>query len=70
MWTGFLVCRPCLDVPFELNRPLRLPPDPVPIKDPRVSTFDNTPPSTNPPTLNATINSSNNITIEQFFQDP
>jgi hypothetical protein len=34
-WTGFLVCRSCLDIPFELNRPLRLPPDPVPIKDPR-----------------------------------
>lgn len=30
-----LVCERCLDQPFELNRPLRLPPDPEPIKDAR-----------------------------------
>ena len=69
-WDGFLTCPPCTDLPFELFRPLKLPPDPIPIVNPRPSWFDNTPPSTNPPTLNATILSSNNITIEQFFQDP
>lgn len=30
-----LVCRRCLDVPNEQFRTLVLPPDPVPIKDPR-----------------------------------
>jgi hypothetical protein len=30
-----LVCGPCLDVPQEQLRPRYLPPDPVPIKDPR-----------------------------------
>ena len=31
-----LVCRDrCLDIPFEFNRPVILPPDPVPIDDPR-----------------------------------
>lgn len=34
-----LVCSKCLDVPFELNRPLHLPPDPVPISDARVENF-------------------------------
>lgn len=69
MWTGFLVCRECLDKPFELNRPLLLPPDPVPIKDPRVSTFDDTPPSTNIATLDSTVNSSGNITLSEFFKE-
>jgi hypothetical protein len=35
MWTGFLVCDPCLDVPFELNRPVVLPPDPPPVPNAR-----------------------------------
>ena len=30
-----LVCARCLDVPFIFNRPIILPPDPVPIRDPR-----------------------------------
>jgi hypothetical protein len=30
-----LVCDICLDIPQELNRPLRIPADPVPIRDPR-----------------------------------
>ena len=30
-----LVCRNCLDVPFENNRPIALPPDPKPIQNPR-----------------------------------
>lgn len=30
-----LVCDICLDKPFEHYRPFVLPPDPVPIKDPR-----------------------------------
>lgn len=34
-WTGFYVGRPFLDVPNEQNRPPILPPDPVPIKEPR-----------------------------------
>lgn len=29
----------CLDVPFELDRPLYLPPDPPPVDQPRVETF-------------------------------
>lgn len=30
-----LVCSPCYDKPFELYRPLHLPPDPEPIRDAR-----------------------------------
>ena len=30
-----LVCPPCLDVPFIFNKPLILPPDPVPVENPR-----------------------------------
>lgn len=30
-----LVCPPCNDRPFEFNRPIILPPDPEPIRDPR-----------------------------------
>lgn len=33
--TYVLVCKDCYDVPFELNRPKYLPPDPVPIKNAR-----------------------------------
>jgi hypothetical protein len=33
--TRFLVCAPCYDVPFELNRPKYLPPDPVPVLNAR-----------------------------------
>lgn len=29
----------CLDVPFQLNRPLYLPPDPPPVDQPRVEQF-------------------------------
>lgn len=29
----------CLDVPFQNNRPLYLPPDPPPVDQPRVETF-------------------------------
>jgi len=33
---GFRVCTvTCLDVPFQLNRPLYLPPDPPPVDQPR-----------------------------------
>jgi len=35
MPTGFKVCGRCLDVPFQLDRPIVLPPDPVPVRDPR-----------------------------------
>lgn len=39
-WTGFLVCRDkCLDVPQPQNIPLILPPDPVPVKNPRPEYF-------------------------------
>lgn len=34
-WTGYLVDDLCLDVPFQLDRPLALPPDPAPVKNPR-----------------------------------
>ena len=35
----FLVCNRCLDEPALFLRPLILPPDPVPIRDPRVENF-------------------------------
>lgn len=35
VWTGFLVCGRCLDVPNAFGRLQVLPPDPVPVKDPR-----------------------------------
>lgn len=35
VWTGYLVDSLCLDVPFQLNRPLFLPPDPAPVLNPR-----------------------------------
>lgn len=39
-WTGFLVCPDkCLDVPQPQNIPLILPPDPVPVKNPRPEYF-------------------------------
>ncbi len=31
LWTGYLVCTPCYDVPFQLDRPIFLPPDPAPV---------------------------------------
>lgn len=34
--TRFRVCPPCMDVPYQGNRPVKLPPDPVPALDPRV----------------------------------
>ena len=36
---NILVCPRCTDRPFELNRPLKLPPDPEPIKNARVEPF-------------------------------
>lgn len=36
VWTGFLVGRDFVDVPNEQSRPPILPPDPVPVIDPRV----------------------------------
>lgn len=30
-----LVCRSCTDVPFELNRPILVGPDPIPVRNPR-----------------------------------
>jgi hypothetical protein len=39
VWTGFYVGRPYLDVPNEQNRPPILPPDPVPIREPRIMQF-------------------------------
>jgi hypothetical protein len=40
-WTGYLVCPKCLDIPFEQQKVLILPPDPVPRVNPRPS-FDTT----------------------------
>lgn len=34
--TQFRVCPPCMDKPYEGNRPVKLPADPVPLLDPRV----------------------------------
>jgi hypothetical protein len=34
--TRFRVCPPCIDKPYEGNRPVKLPPDPRPLLDPRV----------------------------------
>lgn len=36
VWTGFLVGRPYVDTPNEQNRPPILPPDPIPVKMPRL----------------------------------
>lgn len=36
VWTGFYVGKPFLDTPNEQNRPPILPPDPVPVVDPRL----------------------------------
>ncbi len=33
--TNWLVCTPCYDVPFQLNRPVYLPPDPAPVPNAR-----------------------------------
>jgi hypothetical protein len=38
-WTGFLVCSEHLDRPQEQLRPIRLPPDPVPVLNPRFENF-------------------------------
>jgi hypothetical protein len=35
-----LVCKQCTDKPFELNRPIVLPPDPLPVQNPRPENFD------------------------------
>ena len=37
--TRFRVCPPCMDVPYQGYRPVKLPPDPVPVLDPRVEPF-------------------------------
>lgn len=38
-WTGYLVCSRCLDVPQPQLKPQRLPPDPVPVPNPRTEVF-------------------------------
>lgn len=37
--TGFRVCPTCLDVPQPQERPIVLPPDPVPLLNPRVQDY-------------------------------
>lgn len=37
--TGLLVCRSCLDKPSAFLQSVRLPPDPVPIREPRAPAF-------------------------------
>ncbi len=39
VWLGLLVCPPCLDVPSEQLRSIRLPPDPTPIYNARLENF-------------------------------
>lgn len=34
--TRFRVCPDCMDKPYEGNRPVKLPADPIPVLDPRV----------------------------------
>lgn len=47
--TNTLVCQTCYDVPYEGRRPLALPPDPMPIRNPRPVRYaldaENIPPS-------------------------
>lgn len=38
-WTGFLVCRDCNDEPQPQLKPIRLPPDPIPVINPRIENF-------------------------------
>lgn len=35
--TGLKVCPTCMDAPFSPNKTIRIPPDPVPVKDAKVS---------------------------------
>lgn len=36
------VCRQCTDKPFIFNKPIILPPDPIPVADPRPQQFEGT----------------------------
>lgn len=36
---GVRVCPKCMDKPFIHNRPIILPPDPMPVKDPRPENY-------------------------------
>ena len=40
-WTGFLVCSHCLDTPQDQLRPIILPPDPLPVVNPRQENLTN-----------------------------
>src|SRR5215472_3919590 len=33
------VCQKCMDIPFIFNKPIVIPPDPVPVRDPRLDDF-------------------------------
>lgn len=37
--TKFRVCPECMDIPYQGYRPVKLPPDPRPVYDPRVEPF-------------------------------
>jgi len=39
MRTGFRVCSRCLDIPYQGRRPIIIPADPVPLRDPRPENF-------------------------------
>ena len=39
MNTRYLVCHTCMDKPFEHHRPIVVPPDPMPILNPRPDTY-------------------------------
>lgn len=58
MPTGFKVCRRCYDVPFIFNKPLILPPDPIPVADPRELNY--TPQVT---TYRVTMNGNRRVTM-------
>lgn len=38
-WTGFLVCYRCWTIPQPQLKPIVLPPDPIPLTDPRPESF-------------------------------
>lgn len=38
--TGFKKCSRCTDIPFIFNKPIILPPDPVPVNEPRVENYE------------------------------
>jgi hypothetical protein len=53
--TRFRVCKTCMDKPYEGYRPVKLPPDPIPLKDPRVEPLQQEENAVGPPINNIYI---------------